>query len=361
MARLEREWIRYGAYSADGRLLGTVSDLKQHHWLGGRRVSAADVGWVAVLPEARGGGVARALLAALLEGARDRGAAVSALFPTVASVYRDAGWAAVGTRRRVEIPTAHLGVRRPRTGLSVRAGDDADRVAAGALYTAVARTRNGLQCREAPPWGPVGFLDEEVDGITVVEDDEGMVGFATWDRGQGHDEDAAITVVDMVATTTAATRELIGVLGGWHMVAPTTRFRALLPGVVEYELPLERASRNEIDLFMYRPVEIARAVGERGWPGRMRASATFQLIDDLAPWNAGAWVIEIAGGEGRIEPASGRPPLRLDVKGFTLLTTGVMTPTMLIEAGLLEMDPGTDPTPLERLMVGPPVVSLDYF
>ncbi|MEU8393263.1 GNAT family N-acetyltransferase, partial [Micromonospora sp. NPDC048843] len=79
---------RYGAFDEAGRLVGKAVDLHHDQWWSGRAVSAADVAGVAVAPEARGRGVARAMLTALLRGARERGAAVSALYPTVAAPYR---------------------------------------------------------------------------------------------------------------------------------------------------------------------------------------------------------------------------------------------------------------------------------
>lgn len=357
----EREWTRYVAVTPDGHILGTASDLHHHHWWGGRRVSAADVSHVAVRPEARGGGVARALMNALLEGARDRGAGVSTLFATVAAVYRSVGWGAVGTRLLADYPTAILPARRRDPGLVVRAGGEVDRAAAGELYTAVARGRNGMQCREVPPWGPRGFFGKEVDELTVVEADEVMVGYAAWKRGEGHEEDAILTVVDMVASSAAATDELLAVLSSWHAVAPTTRFHAVLSGVVADRLPIEKATKNRIDPLMHRVVDVQRAVGERGWPASMKAAAAFDLVDTVAPWNSGSWEIEIGDGRGQADKSSRKTGLRLDVQGLALLMTGAMSPTMLTEAGLLAVDPGADPAPLAGLMSGPRAESLDFF
>ncbi|HEY5332191.1 MAG TPA: GNAT family N-acetyltransferase [Solirubrobacterales bacterium] len=357
----EREWTRYVAVTPAGEILGTASDLHRHHWWGGHRVSAADVSHVAVLPEARGQGIAGALMAALLEGARDRGAAVSTLFATVAAVYRASGWGAVGTRHLAEFPTAILPVHRRDPDLIVRAGGPADRVAAGELYTAVARSRNGMQCREVAPWGPAGYLDEDVHGITVVEDSHGMAGFASWRSGEGHDADAVLTVVDLVATNRDATRELLAVLGSSSAVAPTTRFRAILTGVVAGELPMAKAGRHRIDPLMHRVVDVVRAVDQRGWPVAMRATASFDLVDKVCPWNSGSWEVEIADGKGRIGRTAPRSGLRLDVQGLAVLLTGAMSPSMLVEAGLLAVDPGADPAPLAGLMSGPAAESLDFF
>lgn len=358
----ELAWTRYGAFTPAGDLLGTAADRHHHHWWGGQRVKAADVSHVAVLPEARGGGIARALMGALVEGARDRGASVSNLFTTTAAVYRSTGWGTIGARHLIEFPTAMLPAHRRDGELSVRTGTVADRSAAGDLYTAAARERNGMQCREDAPWGPTGFHGDEVHGLTVVEDAEGMVGFASWNRGPGHGDDAVLTVVDMIATSTAATRELLAILASWRNVAPTVRFRALLSGVVANELPLEKASRHRIDPLMHRLVEVERAVADRGWPAAMNGAAGFDLVDDLAPWNSGSWAVEITAGRGHAERTGGGSGLRLTAQGLALLVTGVMSPTMLVEAGQLTVDPGVDPATLAVLMPGgPKPESLDQF
>src|SRR5204863_2297323 len=125
---------RYGAFDAAGRLVGRAVDRHHEQWWGGRRVVAADVAGVAVLPEARGRGVARALLGELLRRARERGAAVSALFPTVAAPYRGSGWEIGGVLRTVDLPTAAVARHRPAPHLSVRPGGPADLPAVAELY-----------------------------------------------------------------------------------------------------------------------------------------------------------------------------------------------------------------------------------
>ncbi|HEX5740655.1 MAG TPA: GNAT family N-acetyltransferase, partial [Pilimelia sp.] len=99
-ARAGVAWMsRVGAFDRRGVLVGCARVLHDGQWWQGRPVPAADVAGVAVAPEARGRGVARRMLGALLAEARERGAAVSTLFPTVAAPYRRAGWEICGTLR----------------------------------------------------------------------------------------------------------------------------------------------------------------------------------------------------------------------------------------------------------------------
>ena len=137
---------RYGAFDDAGRLWARPSTCTmtsggpaggggRRRGRGGRR------------PRSRGRGVARALLTALLRGARDRQAAISALYPTVAAPYRACGWEAAGVLRTVDLATAALPRHRPASHLTVRAGTPADLPAVDALYELVTRHRNGMLTR----------------------------------------------------------------------------------------------------------------------------------------------------------------------------------------------------------------------
>jgi predicted acetyltransferase len=350
---------RYGAFDASGRLVGKATDLHHGQWWGGRLVSAADVGGVAVAPEARGGGVARALLAALLAGARDRGAAVSALYPTVSAVYRSGGWAPAGVRRTVDLPTAALAASPPRGSCVVRPADPTDLPAVADLYAEVARASNGMLDRRGPlfPLPTDGGLGPDVDGITLVEDAGRLVGAAVWERGRGYGAGAVLGVEDLLAVTPGAARELVGVLAGWRTVTPTVRVSPL-PGAAALALPMELATEQRAAAWMHRPVDVVRAVAARGWSGRGRS--VFLLSDPVAPWNQGAWELQVADGEGRLERTSAIPDVHLDVAGFALLYAGVASPAMLIQAGLLHA-PGSDVSGLTALVDGPPAGLADYF
>src|SRR5687768_10513571 len=81
-----------GAFDSSGRLVAKAVDRAQQQWFGGRAVATCGVAGVAVAPELRGKGLARQVLTRLLADARDRGAAISTLFPTVPFPYRRLGW-----------------------------------------------------------------------------------------------------------------------------------------------------------------------------------------------------------------------------------------------------------------------------
>ncbi|WP_416906122.1 GNAT family N-acetyltransferase [Micromonospora echinospora] len=353
---------RYGAFDPAGRLLGKAVDLHHEQWWSGRAVSAADVAGVAVAPEARGRGVARALLAALLRGARERGAAVSALFPTIIGPYRACGWEVAGALRTVDLVTANLPRYRPAPHLTVRAATAEDMPAVADLYERVARHRRGLLTRRGELFDHLGATtDLPADGVTLVEHDGDLVGYVSWDRGHGYGPDSMLTVFDVLATTPDAARELVGVLASWRSVAPTLRMRLLDGDAVTARLPLETLREHRQQPWMHRPVEVTRAVRERGWPSYARGSVEFTLDDDLADWNTGAWRLEVADGAAELSRSTGEPALHLSVPGFARLYAGVTNAESLVQAGQLRHGPSADPRLLDLLAVGGPAHLLDYF
>ncbi|MET8087530.1 GNAT family N-acetyltransferase [Micromonospora sp. NPDC005237] len=354
--------IRYGAFDGSGRLVGKAVDLHHDQWWSGRAVPAADVGGVAVAPESRGRGVARALLTALLGGAHERGAAVSALYPTVAAPYRSCGWEAAGVLRTVDLSTVALPRRRPAAHLSVRAGTPADLDAVADLYERVSRHRNGMLTRQGALFDHFNAKgDLPGDGLTLVEADGDLVGYATWQRGRGYGADSVLTVDEVLAVTADAARELVGVLGSWASVAPTLRLCPLDGDAVSAHLPLEAARDHARDLWMHRPVDVARAVSGRGWPVHARGAVDFHLTDPLADWNTGAWRLAVADGAAELTRISGEADLRLDVRGFALLYAGAARARSVAQAGLLDCAGDADPSALDLLGAGGPAQLLDYF
>lgn len=262
---------RYGAFDGSGRLLGRATDVGHQQWWGGRRVVAADIGGVAVSPEARGGGVARAVLAALLAGAHERGAALSALYPTVAPVYRAFGWEVAGALTTVDLDTASL----PRTrhdGVDLRPGTPSDVALLTDLYEQVARTGNGLLTRRGGSYDRPSDtpLPDGVDAITVAEVDGRPVGVLAFGRGSGYGPESKLDVEELFATRPDAAQALVGVLAGWRTVTRHVRVTLLAGDAISAVLPVERGTGIDRRPWMQRPVDVVAAVTQRGWPVHVR-------------------------------------------------------------------------------------------
>ena len=111
--------ILWGAFAGD-RLVAVVGDRVQGQWFGGRVVPASGISSVSVAAGERGKGYAQLLVARVLAAARERGAAVSTLFPTAPALYRRMGWEETGVLTWWDLPTSALAGLRPPPGTTTR-------------------------------------------------------------------------------------------------------------------------------------------------------------------------------------------------------------------------------------------------
>ncbi|MGQ0843511.1 MAG: GNAT family N-acetyltransferase [Sporichthyaceae bacterium] len=344
----------------DGRLVGKAVGLAHEYWWGGRSVPGVGIASVAIAPERRGRGLVHGLLAAVLADARAHGAAVSALFPTTVRPYRRAGWEIAGRLEWTALPTASSAGTVP-PGVETRAATEADVPAILGLYAAAAAAGNGLLARTGPLFAldPPALLAAH-DGCTVAEQDGAVTGYASWDRGQGYDANAVLTVPDLFAGTPEALAALLAVLGSWHSVAPTLHLRLRPDDPMWLACPMAGARPHATQPWMLRLVDAPAAVAARGWPSPLSGAVDLRLDDDLCPWNAGPHRLVLDGGDGRLEPG-GTGAVRVDPGALALLYAGAASPATLRSLGRLSGGDAAADAFLAAAGAGPVPALLDYF
>lgn len=222
-ASLERPGaIYYGAYDQT-TLVARLADREYSSWFGGTALPTAGIAGVTVAVEYRGQGMLRPLLQHALGVARERGAVLSTLFPTASRIYRGFGYEIVADYLRVRVPTWVLAtVTRPRQIQTRRAGEeDFDDIRS--VYDHWAAGQNGPLTRRGPsfPASARDFLGS-FTGVTVATEDSRIVGFASWERGQGYGESATMHVADLLATTADGYRALLAAVGSNASVTAST-------------------------------------------------------------------------------------------------------------------------------------------
>lgn len=343
----------------NGRLVAKAIDREQHQFFGGRSVATAGIAGVVVVPEHRSTGVGRALLTHLLAAARDRGAVLSSLFRTTPVPYRRLGYEQVGVLRWTALPTAALAGMRTPAGTTLRAATPADVPRLTQIRAEIARSGTGAMHHT----GPLHELTPEAelaghDGTTLAVDAGGVVqGFASWDRGPGYDAKAVLTVDDLLALTPEATTALLANLGSWAQVAPTLHLRLPEPDPAVLLGAFTHARVLSEDPWMLRVLDASAAVAARGWPAHLGAAIDLELVDEVCPWNAGSWRLELDGGAGTLE-RGGTGSVRLKPRGLAAWYAGT-APAVLRRAGLLTG--GSDDAVLAAATAGPPSSLLDYF
>jgi predicted acetyltransferase len=349
--------VHYGAFE-DERLVAAAADRIQTHSFGGQRVSASGLASVAVAPADRGKGHARALLTELFAGAHARGAAITTLFPTAPALYRGLGCEQVGMLTHYDLPTEALARVRIPAGWTLRAAEKADAATIAAIYAQVAAQGSGLVDRVGPLYE--GALSE-LDGVTLAVSPEGAVeGYLGWFRGNGYDATGRLAVTDLIALNAQATRTLLASLGSWSAVTPTVTL-TLGPGdPVFWELPAGILTVRSLEPWMLRLLDVQAAVAERGWPANIEVSLDLSIDDEVCPWNAGPWRLEVADGHGQLTP-DGSGGVRIGARGLAVAFAGGVTSSYLHRGGLLEHLPPDAARMLDQLMAGPAPTLLDYF
>ncbi len=347
-----------------GTVVGHLGVWELAQWFGDRAVPCGGVASVAVLPSHRRRGVASQLLAAAIDGMRERGEALSMLYPMTYTPYRRAGWEVGGTWLVREVPTRSLAaLPRPTAPHSVEAAT-ADHVPAMVdLHDRASRHNPGNLRRGGRM--TQRYLGPDDDGFAYVVLREGTpVGYVVYAHEPTDEPGAAYRL---------RVRELVGEdgdaeLAAWHLVgsgasaAFTTRFVSRPDEPLLLWLPEGndlRAAPFEHQ-WMTRLVDTTAAVAARGFPGVEGAAVELHVHDPRVADNDGPFVLEVADGEGRLTPG-GAGTVHLDVGAFASLYTGWASAWTLAHAGRIDGASRGDLIELSEVFAGRMPWSRNYF
>lgn len=363
-----------GAFDG-GRMLAAAKYFDMVQWWHGRSLPMAGVAGVMVAPEARGRGLGRALMAALLTEIAARGYPLSVLYPATATVYRRVGYEVAGGQYQVTIPARSLrsllppdvpagdgspdGPRSPGEPPDLRRAGPAD---AAQISAVVARVHEA-----ARDCGPARFDD----GVTaLLLDDEDMFCYLAHDgflAYRWHGGNSEVLVRCAVAGSASTARGL------WSVVASHDSMAGTVRGYVGPADPVSLLTREpDVSLALHNPwmlrvVHAEAAIAGRGFPASVQAAVALRLDDGLRPANAGLWRLSVSGGKGDLSryetdgPAGLRPadPLVLGPRGFAALYAGTPVGTLRLAGLAAGGGPAADGA-LDSAFAGTAFM-LDYF
>ncbi|MBL0886989.1 GNAT family N-acetyltransferase [Myceligenerans indicum] len=362
----DREWGVFddGALASRLRVYGITS------WFHGGRIPTAGIAGVAVEPERRGNGLVGAMFDAALAEARERGEAISTLFPSAPGIYRRLGYEVIGSFDDVDVQLDRVARTGPPAGVTTRRATVADVEAITAVHAAWASGQNGpLSRTEQPFWTPPEKYVGDYTGITLAVQDGVVSGFASWIRGTGDNPaDTMMEVDDLIALTPEAARALWLTLGTFSTVVGTARVATSGSGagmdpawLVLPDLRLRRVAERP---YMLRVLDVERAL-EGAWLAPVAGDVPFAVRGPEVGLS-GAWTIEVSGGVAHLE----RTPVDLadahhdrpvlTANGLALLYAGAQSARNLRLAGHLE-GPETWDGALSAMFSGRQVHVRDYF
>jgi predicted acetyltransferase len=340
------------------RLVGIAASYPMRQCFGGRAVPMGGVHSVAVAPERRGRGLAKRMLVHLLAGMRERGEALSTLFPATARPYRAVGYELAGTMcwRRVA-PRALERLPRPEHAqVHPLAPDEIPLLAE--CHAELAGATNGFVLRSAAAWE--ALRDELWAGRSVfaVRGRGGRItGYVVYRQLGGAYSSLGgpfqLVLDEVLWSERDAGLALWGMLASWGPQVESILYRGSAEDPLLWLLPEQEIGLEAELRWMTRLVDPVAAVLARGFAAEIDAEAQLALADPVLPANEGRYVLRV--GKGRGEHArGGRGELRIDAGAFASLFTGYATPDALARGGGRSGAPGPSRAARAAAVAGPP-------
>jgi predicted acetyltransferase len=319
----------FRALHAEGKLAAGLGIIPTGQWFGGASVPMAGITAVGVAPEFRGAGMGLALMRRALFELRERGFALSALYPATLTFYRRAGYERAATRTIYAIAPGAIGIRDYELDLAAVAPDHPD---IRALYTERARRSAGHLDRDDFLWDHLlRHANANVHAYLATRggQPEGYVLFRQTNRQE------PLAVRDICALTPGAGRRLLTLLADHRTMVEKLLWSGAPNDGLTYLLPEHKHSVHwQLDLVV-RVVDVAQALAARGYPPGLSGELHFEVHDELLPWNHGRFVLELADGRGQVR-AGGAGRVRLHARALAPLYSGYLTPAELRGLGALE-------------------------
>ncbi len=333
------------AYDGD-RLLGAVVTLDFAMSWAGAAIPCGGLTGVVMGAEARGRGIARALVEESLDRMLVRGEVLSALYPTTSTLYRSLGYETVGSydTRRVPLRLVPTG---PADALVWRQVDGVD-AAIVAIHDETATRLDGW-IRPGEIWwrrtNHRHVTDRSKNRYYYVGSRDGADVAAVAYRYESSENRLYELVVELIGGTDG--EAVAGALGFLARNGTTAgHFETTLPASV---LALHVANFQDTSItndwpWMLRLVDVAGAFTARPVPGPVSGRIEVDVVDDVLAVNAGPHVLEFDAGAASYSPG-GAATVRVAVSDLASIYAGV-DPRVLQSAGRL---PGATRPDLELL------------
>lgn len=311
------------------RILAGLALLPTSQWFGGALVPTAAISAVGVAPEARGRGVGRQMLQAMLAEVHAGGTPLSVLYPSTLSFYRSVGYERAGTRLTYELPLT--AITRRDSALEIVPLAQGDVESLRPVYEQFARRHNGMFDRPAAIWQTIldpGALDVRSYLILRGDTAEGYLSLVQAGRHE------PLRIRDLALLSRAAGARALTLLADHRVFIDHVRWVGSPEDPLVALLAEQRYSIVETFDWVLRIVDVAGALRSRGYPRGLHAELELELEDDLLTHNSGRWLVRIANGRATVE-RGGAGRIQLGILDLAALYSGHLTPATLRLSGEL--------------------------
>jgi predicted acetyltransferase len=311
----------------------------------GKGVPVAGVTCVGTLPIHRRRGILRKITTRHFEQLHEEGdRPIAILNASWAAIYQRYGYAVVSTRNLYDVEPRFLefSTQQPDCGLLRELEDGQGYFSLLVdLYRKFRSERTGYVHRGRAMWNAGVLAPPPINGglHKVVYEENGVpLGYAIYTvlmrtpPMTGH----RLTVRDLVWLSPSAYRAF------WNHFA----LMDLIENIIWERIPtddplphllLEPRMLNLVskDGLLARIVDIESALTGREYAGE--ANLTFEVLDDVCPWNRGRWRLETSGAQSRVGKTGESPQLTIPIGTLAMLVFGQIRPSEAARMGRLEV------------------------
>jgi predicted acetyltransferase len=330
----------------DGELATTYAAFPFTLYLNGRTAPAAGVTAVTTLPWHRRRGHLRRIMETDFARMHESGGpALAILYASMAAIYQRFGYSVVSTQLRYTVDPRHIEFSEslPETG-RFRAVAREDLSTIQPVYEAFAEQRTGYLVRSDHEWQHLVIGYGPNKPLLVAYEDEGATqGYLIYWPEQKPRE-----AMQFGGTVVATAGELVWrTPGAYRALWNYLRRIDLARQIVCFGVPSDDPAKDlfleprmlyaqQSDGLLARIVSVERALTERGYEGD--GCVTFEVQDEMAPWNAGCWELEAGEGGARVVRTERDPELAMPVGTLASLMFGHFTASQAARMGRLTVN-----------------------
>jgi predicted acetyltransferase len=329
-----------GAFD-DGSAVGLTASIAFEMTIPGGVVPCAGITYVGVMPSHRRRGVLTELMRAQLDDLHRRGEPLAALWASESVIYGRFGYGLAAPAASMDAERAGFAFRDdpgPTGNVRLVTKEDA-RELFPPIFERARPHRQGMLSRSEARWdGRVNDPEHWRDGAgpkyyVLIELDGQGEAFAMyrikekWERGLPQSE---LVLVDAIATSTEATRELWRFIFGVDLIARVSLWN--FDSATPLFLMVKDARRLQLKLFdgiWLRLVDVGEALRQRSYEGD--GSVALEVTDDFCPWNEGRYRAGQDAG-----PTEDAADLRLSAADLASAYLGAFSFGRLAAAGRVE-------------------------
>jgi predicted acetyltransferase len=325
---------------ADGELVGSLVCTPGLARFGEDIIPLCAVGGVATLPEHRRNGYAGLMMQEAVRLLYRKGYHTSALWPFSYAYYRKFGWEVGCEHRRYTVPSELASQLTSSEGVRPVTREDLPDIAN--LIDSYALCHNSITLRDQTWWDCLAAINSlKYDGCDdpgkclgfLLHESDGVVdGFACY-RFEGEGEQARVEIRELVSANSRARSALLKQLSQEGL--PNLIFYAPIDDDFLQSLPDPRSVRTELQPgFQFRVVNPKAALTARTVDPSLGFTISFSITDPVqSPFY---FTAEVTGGAIITTQEVSSNSLTMDIRTFSQLYSGFISPSRATELGLIE-------------------------